>query len=79
MATAKNAMQKLLDLAGRFVTAHQAAWNHADWEEFVGQALALGFKDDDETRRNLGNALEASKFLYQRMPARPPAKRAARK
>jgi hypothetical protein len=79
MAAAKNAMQKLMDLAAAFVAKEKGEWNHRDWEGFLEQASKLGFEFDDEAKRNLGNALEAAKYFYERMPPAPKKKAAGKK
>ena len=71
MAAAKNMLEKLLDLAGEFVTEQKGAWEHDDWEAFLAKATKTGVEMDDESKRNLGNILEASKYFYQMMPPAP--------
>ena len=78
MPAAKNASQKLLDIAGKFVASRKGAWEHADWEALVAEVQELGFEmDGDESRRNLGNVLEASKHFYLTIPAPPKRKKRA--
>ncbi|HNR30245.1 MAG TPA: hypothetical protein PKI11_05110 [Candidatus Hydrogenedentes bacterium] len=71
---AKRLSQKVLDLAGKFVAGQDGAWEHADWELFAEEAAALGFELTDESRRNLGNILEAAKYFH----CLPPLKKARR-
>jgi len=71
MAT-KSKTQKLLDLAGKFVTVQNGKWNHVEWEAFLGDAAALGVELNDESRRNLGNILEASKYFHHATAAAKP-------
>ena len=78
MAPSKNALQKVLELAGSFVTGQKGTWEHADWENLLNKLAAQGVPVTDETKRNLGNILEASKFFYQ-LPAANPAKPAKKK
>jgi hypothetical protein len=76
MAAKKNDVQKTLDLAGEFVTKQGGSWEHADWEGFLKKADKIGIAIDDEGKRNLGNILEAAKFLYNKADIRPVAKSA---
>ncbi len=78
MAT-KTTLQKILDLAGQFIIAQKATWQHEDWERFLGQVAALGVTITDESKRNLGNLLESSKAFYTDTPAPTPKKAPARK
>jgi hypothetical protein len=81
MAAKKNAVQKVLDLAGEFVTKQGGAWGHNDWEGFLKKADKLGLATDDEGKRNLGNILEAAKQIYHRAgiePEKPKAKAKAK-
>ncbi|MBI4558816.1 MAG: hypothetical protein HY706_14635 [Candidatus Hydrogenedentes bacterium] len=78
MAT-KSGLEKLLGMAGEFVVKQHGDWNHADWEGLVEKVSMNGVAADDESKRNLGNILEASKYFYQILPAPPPMKRAAAK
>ena len=64
MATSKNPMQQLLDMAGNFVTQQKGKWEHKDWEAFLGQVSKAGVELTDEVKRNIGNILEASKHFY---------------
>ena len=64
----KNVLQKLLDLAGQFVVDQKGKWNHAEWEGFLEKAGKLGIALNDETKRNLGNILEASKSFIGMKP-----------
>lgn len=75
---AKTVLQKVLDLAGKFVTTHGGKWGHAEWEEFLASAAAQGVAVTDESKRNLGNILETSKYFYAMAP-NGPAKKAAAK
>lgn len=77
MAAKKNAVEKILDLAGEFVTKQGGAWGHQDWESFLKKAAKAGVEVDDEGKRILGNILEAAKFIYHRagiVPDSKPAK-----
>jgi hypothetical protein len=77
MPAAKNPTRKLFDLAGEFVTSQQGNWNHNDWESLLEKVGKAGFSVDDDTKRNLGNLLEAGKFFYSAMPQNPPKRRPA--
>ena len=77
MATKKIMSDAVLDLAAGFVRKQQGAWEHEDWEKFLADAEKLGVEMSDETRRNLGNILEAAKFFYGLEPAKKPAARKA--
>ena len=79
MPPAKNAVQKILDEAGKFVTTHKGAWEHSDWEEFLSGVEKQGFQLSDEVKRNVGNILEASKALYHGMPSPQPKKTAKKR
>ena len=72
MAAKKNAVQKVLELAGDFVSKQGGTWEHDDWEGFLKKADKLGLATDDEGKRNLGNILEAAKQLYHRADIEPP-------
>lgn len=77
MAAAKSPVEKLLDLAGQFITKQNGDWDHAAWEAFLAKAEALGVPVDDESKRNLGNILEGGKYFYTTMPQKPAKKKAA--
>jgi len=79
MAAKKNELEKVLDLAGGFVTKQQGAWGHQDWESFLKKAAKAGVEIDDEGKRNLGNMLEAAKFIYHRADIKVDAKPAKKK
>ncbi len=66
MAAKKNELQKILELAGEFVTKREGVWDHGEWESFLKKVDKIGGVIDDEGKRNLGNILEASKFLFHR-------------
>jgi len=68
MPAAKNSLQKVLDLAGKFVTKQHGEWNHDEWEALLPKVAKMGFEMGDETKRNLGNILEASKHFYHNGP-----------
>lgn len=71
MAAKKNEVQKLLELAGDFVTKRNGDWDHEEWEGFLKKAEKIGAVSDDQGKRNLGNILEAAKFFYQRADIEP--------
>jgi hypothetical protein len=76
---AKNMTQKILDLAGEFVTKQQGDWDHAAWEGFVADMDKLGVPSTDEAKRNIGNIIEAAKYFYllapsPAVPGKPAAK-----
>ena len=76
---AKNTTQKLLDLAGKFVTEQGGTWGHGEWETLLADAAKLGVELNDESRRNLGNILEASKYFHRvTAVAKPKAKAKAK-
>lgn len=75
MATTKSMPEKVLDLAAKFVTRQQGIWEHADWEVFLADAGKLGLELSDETRRNLGNILEAAKSFWGAEPVKKPTAR----
>lgn len=79
MALSKNALQKVLELAGSFVTTQRGSWEHADWETLLNKIAAQGIEVTDETKRNLGNILEASKYFYALSSSSPAKKKAATK
>lgn len=79
---AKTVLQKVLDLAGKFVSTHDGNWGHAEWEDLVADAAAQGIEPTDETKRNLGNILESCKYFHGSAPAaaaKPKAKVKAKK
>lgn len=76
MAPSKNALQKVLEAAGSFVIAQKGSWDHGEWESFLNKIAAQGVAVTDETKRNLGNILEASKYFYG-LPVVSPAKKKA--
>ncbi len=76
---AKTTTQKLLDLAGKFVTAQNGKWNHMEWEALLGDVAALGVELNDESRRNLGNILEASKYFHHSTATARPKRKAKAK
>jgi hypothetical protein len=78
MAAKKNELEKTLDLAGEFVMKQGGTWGHQDWESFLKKAGKAGVALDDEGKRNLGNLLEASKFLYHRAGITPEPKAASK-
>ncbi len=79
MAAAKEPVEKLLELAGQFIAKQKGNWDHADWEAFLNKVGTLGVPTDDESKRNLGNILEAGKFFYASMPKAAPKKKTAAK
>jgi hypothetical protein len=79
MPPSKNTLQKVLELTGTFVAMQKGSWEHADWEHLLGKLEAQGVIVDDESKRNLGNILEASKYFYFLAPAAPAKKKAAAK
>ena len=60
----KSVLQKVLDLTAEFVMAQKGVWSHEEWEGFLAKATALGVELTDESKRNLGNILEASRCFY---------------
>ncbi len=70
-------LQQLMNLAATFVVDQKGRWNHSDWESFLIKAEALGIRADDETKRNLGNMLEAAKHFHAALPGAAPKKKAA--
>ena len=89
MAAKKHAVQDILEAAGQFVLSQKGDWDHAAWEEFLVKIAGLGIEVCDESKRNLGNILEATKFFYGKVPccdggctiaeAKPAKKAAAKK
>lgn len=79
MAPSKNALQSVLEMAGTFVTSQKGSWEHGDWETLLAKMESQGVQVTDETKRNLGNILEASKYFYTLPVAKPAKKRAAAK
>jgi len=67
----------LFDLAAKFVTSQQGNWSHNDWEDLLEKVDKTGFCINDDTKRNLGNLLEAGKFFYNALPQNPPKRRSA--
>lgn len=79
MAT-KQAHQKLLDLAGQFIIENNDGWDHFAWEELLRKAADLGFDfHPDESRRQMGNILEAARFFRGCAPAPASKKRPVRR
>ena len=78
MAT-KSRLQKVLDLAGKFVIDQKGVWSHEEWLTFVDGAAALGIETNDENKRRLGNILESCKNLYSEAEDASAAKKAAAK
>lgn len=76
MAT-KHTMEKLLDLAAKFVIERNGDWDHEAWEGLLADAAGFGLSVGDDFKRNLGNILEAAKFFYHHLPAEAPKKKAA--
>jgi hypothetical protein len=74
MAAPKSKFEKVLDQADRFIKARKGAWEHADWEGFLARVEKLGVELTDETKRYLGNILEAGKHFYNADPPKPKAK-----
>lgn len=67
-------VQKLLTLAGKFVTEQQGTWDHEAWEGLLAEAAQTGMDMGDEAKRNLGNILEGSKYFYHNLPEKAPRK-----
>mgnify|MGYP000876399984 CR=1 FL=1 len=76
---AKARLQKLLDLAGQFVTEQNAEWSHEEWLTFTAKAEAIGIELNDQNKRQLGNILESCKNLYSEVNGPVPAKKPAAK
>jgi hypothetical protein len=74
---AKQTLSTTFELVQKFVDKQKGVWAHADWEAFLADAAALGYDLTDETRRHLGNVLEAAKHFYGTFSA-PPVKTAAK-
>lgn len=89
---AKQTLSTTFELVQKFVDKQKGVWAHADWEAFLADASALGYDLTDETRRHLGNVLEAAKHFYatialgaakapekapEKAPAKPKAKAVA--
>lgn len=72
-------LQKVLDLAGKFVIDQKGSWSHEEWLLFVDKAAALGIETNDETKRRLGNILESCKNLYSEAEDAASAKKPAAK
>ncbi len=76
-------LEKVLDLVSQFVRAQKGCWGHDEWEAFLGKAAKAGVEITDESKRSLGNLLEAAKFFYDdacsAAPKKPAAKKAAAK
>jgi non-homologous end joining protein Ku len=72
-------VQKLMRMAGKFVADQNGEWDHDAWEDLLAKAAKLGVAEDDESRRNLGNILEAGKFFHQQLPDAPKKKSASKK
>ena len=73
MAAAKTKLMIVLEMAGTFVEKQRACWDHDDWERFLGGVQATGLELSDETKRNLGNILEACKHFYAPSPRKAAA------
>lgn len=74
---AKQTLTATFSLVQKFVDRQKGVWTHAEWEAFLADASALGYELTDETRRHLGNVLEAAKHFYlttDGAAASPPAK-----
>ncbi len=79
MAVAKNNMQKVLDIAGQFVTKQKGDWGHSEWEKLLAEVASSGYEINDKSRKSLGAILEASRGLYECMPKQKPRKRTVKK
>lgn len=75
----KKALHRLLNIAADFVTRQEGQWNHGEWEDFLQKVSALGLEINDDTKRYLGNILEASKNLYPMAACLPSAEKAPAK
>ena len=71
--------EKILSLAAKFVVQKKGVWNHTDWVDFTLKVAKLGIDINDETKRGLGNVLEAGKVFYQKCPNGSPPKKAPAK
>ena len=60
----KTLLQNILGLAGDFVVRQKGVWSHSDWERLLEQAAALGMEMSDESKRGLGNLIEACRTFY---------------
>ena len=65
MAAKKSELEKILELAGDFVTKKKGSWDHDAWEGFLKKAEKIGVVINDQGKRNLGNILEAAKYFYE--------------
>mgnify|MGYP001044454953 CR=1 FL=1 len=75
---AKTVLQQLLDTSYQFVLDQKGNWNHVEWESLLNQLASMGVEATDETKRSLGNILEACKNLYNAGYANGEAKAAAK-
>lgn len=78
MAT-RNILRKVFDLAEAFVSKQNGVWEHTDWEAFLESITRDGIPVTDETKRNLGNILEAGKYFLAVETAAPAMKKAPAK
>ncbi len=68
----------VISLATKFVEQKKGSWNHADWEDLLGQVGKAGVPVTDEVKIKLGSLLETSKFFFALEPAEAPKASKAR-
>jgi hypothetical protein len=61
---ANNQLKTVVTLASKFIEQKKGFWEHADWEDLLGQVAKAGITATDEVKINLGNMLESGKFFY---------------
>ncbi len=71
MASKKNPIEDLVSRTSKFVEKQKGRWDHAAWEKLVNDVSTTGVDMTDDTRRHLGNMLEAVKHFYTELSKTP--------
>ena len=71
MASKKNPIEDLVSRTSKFVEKQKGRWDHAAWEKLVKDVSTTGVEMTDDTRRHLGNMLEAVKHFYTELGKEP--------
>lgn len=74
MASKKNPIEDLVSRTSKFVEKQKGRWDHAAWEKLVSDVSTTGVDMTDDTRRHLGNMLEAVKHFYTELSKSPKSK-----
>lgn len=62
----KNSLSKIKDHTVKFVSAHKDGWDHKAWEKLLEDLNKEGIVLTEQTKKYLGNLVEATQKLYDK-------------